>query len=294
MKNTQCVKTAVFPVAGLGSRFLPATKAIPKEMLIVVDKPLIQYAVEEARDAGIERFIFITSQGKASIEDHFDSSPNLEKILQDRNKTAELERLKALELDHGQVIFIRQHAPLGLGHAVWCARHLIGAEPFALILADDLILSKKPCLKQMIDNYTESDANMVAVMEVERENVNRYGVLNTASDATGIKIKAKGVVEKPSIKDTPSTTAIIGRYILHPQIFEHLEQQKPGINGEIQLTDAIQSMMQNHPLYGFRFEGQRFDCGTKEGWLEANFAFAYAEPELREQMIRTLSKYHPK
>lgn len=292
MNNTRDVKTAIFPVAGLGSRFLPATKAIPKEMLIVVDKPLIQYAVEEARDAGIERFIFVTSQGKASIEDHFDSSPNLEKILQDRNKIAELERLKALELVHGQAIFIRQHAPLGLGHAVWCARHLIGTEPFALILADDLILSKKPCLKQMIDNYTAIDANMVAVMEVERKNVNRYGILNTSSEAVGIKIKAKGVVEKPSVEDAPSTTAIIGRYILHPQIFQHLDQQKPGINGEIQLTDAIQSMMQNHSLYGFRFEGQRFDCGTKEGWLEANFAFAYAEPELREQMIRILSKYH--
>ncbi len=293
MNNTQGVKTAVFPVAGLGSRFLPATKAIPKEMLIVVDKPLIQYAVEEARDAGIERFIFITSQGKASIEDHFDSSPNLEKILHDRNKIADLKRLKALELDHGQAIFIRQHAPLGLGHAVWCARHLVGTEPFALILADDLILAEKPCLKQMIDNYTESDTNMVAVMEVERENVNRYGILDIASDATGIKIKAKGVVEKPSIEEAPSTTAIIGRYILNSQIFEHIGQQKPGINGEIQLTDAIQSMMKDHPLYGFRYDGQRFDCGTKEGWLEANFAFAYAEPDLREQMIRTLSKYHP-
>lgn len=286
------IKTAVFPVAGLGSRFLPATKAIPKEMLVVVDKPLIQYAVEEARDAGIERFIFVTSQGKSSIEDHFDRSPNLEKVLQDRNKNTELARLKALELNSGQAVFVRQHSPLGLGHAVWCARHLVGNEPFALILPDDLILSKKPCLKQMIDNYSENDANMVAVMNVERENVNRYGILDTTSNLSEVKIKANGVVEKPLVENAPSTTAIIGRYILHPQIFEYLGQQKPGINGEIQLTDAIQSMIQTHPLYGFRYEGQRYDCGTKEGWLEANFAFAYAEPELREHMIRVLNKYH--
>jgi UTP--glucose-1-phosphate uridylyltransferase len=284
------IKTCVFPVAGLGSRFLPATKSIPKEMLVVVDKPLIQYAVEEAKAAGIERFIFVTSQGKSAIEDHFDSSPILEETLRRRGKKAELEDLESLRLKPGQAIYIRQQSPLGLGHAVLCARHLVNEDAFALILADDLVLAEKPCLSQMIRAYERQDGNMVGVMEVEPEKTNRYGILDI-KEHDGEKIRAKSVIEKPTPQESPSNIAIIGRYILNQKIFNYLENQKPGASSEIQLTDGLQAMLKEVPLCGYRYQGERFDCGTKEGWLEANLAFAYADLELREGLHKTFQKY---
>lgn len=284
------IRTAVFPVAGLGTRFLPATKAIPKEMLIVVDKPVIQYAVEEARQAGIENFIFITAQGKSSIEDHFDVNSSLEQILDQRNKTAELEALREFQLDPGQATFIRQQNPLGLGHAVWCAHQLIGNEPFALLLPDDLILSSEPCLAQMITAYRKFGGNVVAVMDVPKEHVSRYGVLDIAQD-DGAHVQAKGVVEKPSIDKAPSTTAIVGRYILQPEIFEILGNHQKGAGGEIQLTDAFLPLIKTMPFHGVRYKGQRFDCGSKEGWLEANIAFAYTRPDSRDSLLASIEKH---
>jgi len=285
------IKTAVFPVAGLGSRFLPATKAIPKEMLVVVDKPLIQYAVEEAKAAGIEKFIFITSQGKEAIEDHFDSHSGLESILQARGKTDDLTKIRSIRIPEGQALFIRQHEPLGLGHAVWCARHYIQEDAFALLLADDLIQAKTPCLKQMVEAYSEEDGNMAAVIDVPKNEVNRYGVLNILTQF-GLKVCAKAVVEKPDAATAPSSTAIIGRYILRTSIFEPLGFKKQGAGGEIQLTDGLQTMLgANVPLTGFRFNGDRYDCGTKVGWLQANLALAAADPELRpylESVMTTL------
>ncbi len=284
------VKTCIFPVAGLGSRFLPATKSIPKEMLVVVDKPLIQYAVEEAKAAGIERFIFVTSQGKSAIEDHFDSSPTLETILKKRGKDQELQALEGLRLEPGQAIYIRQHAPLGLGHAVLCAEALVNEEAFAVILADDLVLSREPCLKQMLNAYQKEQGNMVGVMDVPYDQTHRYGILKISKEE-GQKVYADGVFEKPDIQKAPSRVAIIGRYVLKKEIFHHLHKQHPGAGGEIQLTDALQKMIPEKPLCGFRYSGQRFDCGTKEGWLEANIAFAASCPELRLNLKTVLGKY---
>ncbi|MCE2715967.1 MAG: UTP--glucose-1-phosphate uridylyltransferase [Pseudomonadota bacterium] len=282
------IKTAVFPVAGLGSRFLPATKAIPKEMLVVVDKPLIQYAVEEAKAAGIEKFIFITSQGKEAIEDHFDSHSGLESILHARGKNEDLAKIRSIRIPEGQALFVRQHEPLGLGHAVWCARHFIQEDAFALLLADDLIQAKVPCLKQMVESYSKDDGNMVAVIDVPKNEVNRYGVLDIGSQ-TNAKVSAKAVVEKPDISVAPSTTAIIGRYILSTSIFEPLGFKKAGAGGEIQLTDGLQSMLKaNTPLTGFRFQGERYDCGTKIGWLQANLALAASDPEVRPHLESVL------
>lgn len=284
------VRTAVFPVAGLGTRFLPATKASPKEMLVVVDKPLIQYAVEEARDTGIENFIFITSHGKAAIEDHFDINGSLERMLECRGKTAELAILRSSQLTPGQAVFIRQQAPLGLGHATWCARQMVGNEPFALILADDLILAPKPCLSQMVEAYQQLGGNVVAVMDVAPEHVDRYGILDVLRD-DGVHVQAKGVVEKPAIGKAPSCTAIVGRYILQPEIFTILERQQTGEGGEIQLTDSFSALIKDMPFHGVRFDGQRFDCGLKEGWLEANLAFAHARPDLRGHLLSAIEKH---
>jgi UTP--glucose-1-phosphate uridylyltransferase len=284
------IRTAVFPVAGLGTRFLPATKALPKEMLVVVDKPVIQYAVEEAREAGIENFIFITGPGKTSIEDHFDVNACLEQILEQRHKTVELEALREFQLDPGQATFIRQQTPLGLGHAVWCARQAVGSQPFALILTDDLILTSKPCISQLIEAYQQFGGNIVAVSNVPPQNVHRYGILDIAQD-DGIHVQANGVVEKPSIDKAPSTTAIVGRYILQPEIFEILGNQHQGAGGEIQLTDAFPVLIKSMPFHGVRFTGQWFDCGSKEGWLEANIAFAYTRPDLKDHLLASIEKH---
>lgn len=286
------VKTAIFPVAGLGTRFLPATKASPKEMLIVGDMPLIQHAVLEAAEAGIERFIFITSQGKTAIEDHFDRNKLLETFLEQRHKTADLEKIRRSQLQPGQAIFIRQQDPLGLGHAVWCARHLIQDEPFALLLADDLIISKTPCTKQLVDAYeVNGPGNYAAVMEVAMEDVSKYGILDIHQQNNNVMI-AKSVIEKPASKTTPSRTAIVGRYILDPRVFSYIDTQKLGVGQEVQLTDAFNPMInQDISFLGILFEGERFDCGTKEGWLDANIAYAYKDPELKPRLLETLNKY---
>lgn len=284
------IRTCVFPVAGLGTRFLPATKSIPKEMLVVVDKPLIQYAVEEAKAAGIERFIFITSMGKSAIEDHFDAMPILEQTLHSRGKTRELALIQNACLNPGQAIYVRQQRPLGLGHAIYCAKELIEDDAFAVILADDLVQHTTPCLKQMIDAYSTADGNMVGVMDVAPTDVNRYGILAVSADNGG-KVTAGDVVEKPAPEKAPSRTAIIGRYVLQRGIFDKLANQSQGTGGEIQITDAIQAMMPQTPLTGYRFAGTRYDCGTKFGWLEANLAFALDDPELQEHLGNTYRQH---
>jgi UTP--glucose-1-phosphate uridylyltransferase len=267
------VRKAIFPVGGLGARFLPATKAMPKEMLPVVDKPLIQYAVEEAKAAGIEQFIFVTGRGKSAIEDHFDHSYALHDTLTGRGKRKELSLIDDLLPVPGQVAYLRQQHPSGLGHAVWCARHLAAGEPVAILLADDMVMAKTPCLKQMVDVYNRVGGNMVAVMDVPREHTNRYGVLKPGR-VDGPLTEIKGLVEKPKPADAPSTLSIIGRYILQPQVFDLLAEQKAGAGGEIQLTDALARMIGHGPFNGYRFEGRRFDCGDKAGFIEATIAYA--------------------
>ena len=273
------VRKAVFPVGGLGTRFLPATKAMPKEMLPVVDKPLIQYAVEEAEAAGIEEFIFVTGRGKSAIEDHFDYSWELEESLSSRGKTETLELVRSWVPAAGQVAYTRQQEPLGLGHAVWCARHLVGDEPFAILLADDLIQSRTPCLKQVVAAAEETRGNVVAVMDVPREHTQRYGVLDVASD-DGRLAELKGLVEKPAPADAPSTLSVIGRYILMPQVFDFLSLKERGAGNEIQLTDAMAKMIGQSPFHGLRFEGTRFDCGDKLGFLQATVAFGLDRDDL--------------
>jgi UTP--glucose-1-phosphate uridylyltransferase len=285
----QRVRKAVFPVAGLGTRFLPATKAMPKEMLTLVDRPLIQHAVDEARAAGIEQFIFVTSRGKGALEDHFDNNYDLKRTLEARKKQKALDLLRTTEIDSGQLLFTRQRDPLGLGHAVWCARHLVGDEPFAVLLADDVVLAEKPCLKQMIDAYEEVGGNMVAVVDVPRDQTNRYGILDVASD-DGRLADIKGLVEKPEPQDAPSTLSVIGRYILQPQIFAELEAKQVGAGGEIQLTDAMARLIGRQPFHGLRYEGKRYDCGDKVGFIAANVAFALAHGEMGSAVREALKE----
>ena len=277
------VRKAVFPVAGLGTRFLPATKVIAKEMLPVVDKPLIQYAVEEAAAAGIEYFIFITGRGKSVLVDHFDHAPELEALLDSRGKEEELESLLASMPEPGRVAAVRQQEPLGLGHAVWCARANLGNEPFAVLLPDELLMSDPPCLKQLMNVHEKVGGNVVAVTEVPQEQTNRYGILDVESD-DGKVAKAKGMVEKPDPASAPSRLANIGRYILDPAVFHHLDKQIKGAGGEIQLTDAIDATTDTIPFHGVRFEGDRFDCGDKVGFLTANIAFALKRPEIADRV----------
>ncbi len=284
------VRKAVFPVGGMGTRFLPATKAMPKEMLPVVDKPLIQYAVEEAEAAGIEEFIFVTGRGKSAIEDHFDYSFELQDILTERGKTREIDAISGPILKPGQVAYTRQQEPLGLGHAVWCARHLVGDEPFAVLLADDLVMAETPCLKQMVDAFAGTGGNLVAVMDVPREHTGRYGILDAGEENDAL-VEVRGLVEKPEPKDAPSTLSVIGRYILQPQVFGYLDRQERGAGNEIQLTDAMARMVGEMPFHGLRFDGHRFDCGDKVGFLEANIAFALAREDLGDEVRSMLRKY---
>ena len=284
------VRKAIFPVGGLGTRFLPATKAMPKEMLTIVDKPLVQYAVEEAIEAGIEEIIFVTGRGKAAIEDHFDVSYELEKTLSARGNSEVLTSISSIGLKPGQISYTRQMDPLGLGHAVWCARHLVGEEPVAILLADDLVMSKKPCLAQLIDAHRELGGNVVAVEEVPAEQTGRYGILDVESD-NGRHISVRGLIEKPKPAESPSKLAIIGRYILMPEIFKHLSDFEEGSSNEIQLTDAMAKMIGEMPFNGLRFEGKRFDCGDKIGFFEANVAFALERSEMRRDILQVLQKY---
>ncbi|SEV90783.1 UTP--glucose-1-phosphate uridylyltransferase [Aliiroseovarius sediminilitoris] len=277
------VTKAIFPVAGLGTRFLPATKSIPKEIMTLVDRPLIQYAIDEARAAGIKEFLFVTSRGKGALEDYFDNSPILEQELRKKGKDALLEILKDTNMESGAIAYIRQHKALGLGHAVWCARRLIGNEPFAVILPDDVIAAEKPCLQQMVEAYRETGGCMVAAMEVPAEKASAYGVLDVKQDM-GTMVSVKGMVEKPAIENAPSNLAVIGRYILTPDVLRSLNKMKSGAGGEIQLTDAIASeIKRGRDVFGYRFRGQRFDCGSKAGFLQATVAFGMAREELREE-----------
>lgn len=268
------VRKVVFPVAGLGTRFLPATKSIPKEMLTVVDKPVIQYAVEEAAEAGVEHFVFVTGRGKGAIEDHFDIAYELETTLKARGKTVEFEQLKSSRPIAGGASFVRQQEPLGLGHAVWCAREIVGDEPFALILPDMLVQAKPGCLKQMIDIYNARGGNVIAVEEVPHEHVNRYGVVALGESYGAETHRITGMVEKPKVEDAPSDLIISGRYILQPEIFARLETQKPGAGGEIQLTDSMIALLADQDFFAYRFKGRTFDCGDKVGYLAANVAYA--------------------
>jgi UTP--glucose-1-phosphate uridylyltransferase len=281
------LRKAIFPVGGLGTRFLPATKSMPKEMLPVVDKPLIQYAVEEARAAGFEEMIFVTGRGKSVIEDHFDYSYELQETLKDRHKDAELEMIDNLISNPGEMTYIRQQEARGLGHAVWCARNLVGSEPFAVLLADDLVQADVPCLKQMVEMYNEVGGNIVAVMDVPKQHTDRYGILKTGKES-GRLVEAVGLVEKPKPDVAPSTLSIIGRYILQPDVFGHLNEQKPGAGGEIQLTDAMALMCGRGRFHGYRFEGKRFDCGDKAGFLEANIAYALRHPKIGKVVRETV------
>lgn len=287
----QRIRKAVFPVAGLGTRILPATKAMPKEMLTVVDRPLIQYAVEEAKAAGIEEFYFVTGRGKSALEDHFDVAYEMEATLGERGKDQVLAELQSWLPEAGQIAYTRQQRPLGLGHAVWCARHLVGDEPFAVMLVDDLMVCKPPCLKQMVDAYEETGGNIVAVIEVPREQTNRYGVLDIVEDK-GQLVRAKGVVEKPNPAEAPSNLTIIGRYIIQPEVFGHLEDMKPGSGNEIQLTDGLAALIaEGQDFHGFRAAGRRFDCGDKLGYLEANIALGLEHPELGDGLRHVLKNY---
>ncbi len=278
------VTKAIFPVAGLGTRFLPATKSIPKEIMTLVDRPLIQYAIDEARAAGIKEFIFVTSRGKGALEDYFDNAPVLEQELRKKGKTELLDTLKSTNMESGAIAYIRQHKALGLGHAVWCARRLIANEPFAVILPDDVIAADKPCLQQMIEAYQETGGSMVAAMEVAPEKASAYGVLDIDQDLGKI-VHVKGMVEKPEPSEAPSSLAVIGRYILSPKVLQNLNKIKSGSGGEIQLTDAIaREIEEGRDVFGYRFDGQRFDCGSKAGFLQATVSFALARPDLREDL----------
>ncbi len=281
--NTKVTK-AIFPVAGLGTRFLPATKSIPKEIMTLVDRPLIQYAIDEAREAGITDFIFVTARGKSALEDYFDSNPELEKTLFSKGKTDLLKQLRDTDMESGAIAYIRQREALGLGHAVWCARRLIAPnEPFAVLLPDDVIAGQVGCLKQMVEAYQEVGGNMVATMEVAPEQISSYGVIDPI-ESNGRIVTAKGMVEKPNAEAAPSNLAVIGRYILRPEIFDALKGQSAGAGGEVQLTDAICAQVgSGTPVTGYRFKGDRFDCGSKAGYLQATVAFGLARAELHDE-----------
>ena len=274
------IKKAIFPVGGLGTRFLPATKAMPKEMLPVVDKPLIQYAVEEAAEAGVEEFIFVTGRNKTAIEDHFDHSFELEETLAAKGKDEALHLVKDMLYTPGSVFYVRQQQPAGLGHAVWCARHLVGSEPVAVLLADDLILGAS-CVKEMVDAY--KGGNMVAVMDVPHEQTGSYGIVTPGAD-DGRIVQVEGLVEKPDPSSAPSNIAVVGRYIVTPEVFETLAAKEHGAGGEIQLTDALAKQIGKAPFSGVRFSGERFDCGSKLGFLQANVAFGLKNNAMRDQL----------
>ncbi|MDF2799144.1 MAG: galU [Devosia sp.] len=283
------VRTAVFPVAGLGTRFLPATKALPKEMLTVVDRPLIQYAVDEAREAGIQHFVFVTGRNKGVIEDHFDRQFELETTLEMRGKSAALDELRKDLPSAGHTSFTRQQEPLGLGHAVWCARDIVGNNPFALLLPDMLFKGTPGVLKQMMDAYEETGGNVIAVEEVPHEEVSSYGVVARGpGEDNGFRITQ--MVEKPKPADAPSNLIISGRYILQPEIFSLLAEQTKGAGGEIQITDAMQTLMQGQQFTGVKYQGKSFDCGSKNGFLMANIVYALDRPDIRDGFLKELRK----
>lgn len=277
------IKKIVFPVAGLGTRFLPATKAIPKEMLPVLDKPLIQYAVEEALEAGIDQIMLVTGRNKQVMEDHFDHAFELEKILDEKGKSEALAISKSMLLPEGSIQYVRQMQPKGLGHAIWCARHFVNGSPFAVALPDDLILGKPGTLKQMVEAYEKVGGNMVATMDVAREKTSSYGVI-TPGKRSGKLIEIKGLVEKPAPETAPSTEAVVGRYILQSEVMDHLSAKQIGAGGEIQLTDAMAKLIGSQPFHALNFDGERFDCGSKVGWLMANISMAAQDPSTKSRI----------
>lgn len=280
------LRKAVFPVAGLGTRFLPATKAIPKEMLTVVDRPIIQYVVDEANEAGIEHLIFVTGRNKTVIEDYFDVQFELYNTLAERGKDDELARLKRMQPEPGTASFTRQQVPLGLGHAVWCARDIVGDEPFALLLPDMIMQARQGCLKEMVELYAETGSNIIGVQECDPAETHKYGIVGRGADI-GNGFQLTGMVEKPESKDAPSNLYINGRYILQPEIFSYLETQERGAGDEIQLTDAMLKLMNDQDFFGYHFKGRTFDCGSKEGFVEANLAFALWRPDLHDHIAMT-------
>ena len=287
---TKSVRKAVFPVAGLGTRFLPATKAMPKEMLTIVDRPIIQHVVDEARAAGIEHFIFVTGRNKSVIEDHFDKQVELEEVLRERGKTAELELLERNLPEPGQMSFTRQQSPLGLGHAIWCARELVGNEPFALLLPDVLVQTKGPgCLAQLLQVYDRYGGNVLAVEEVPQDDLHNYGVVDV-SDSQNDVFSVNGMVEKPTSGTAPSNLIIMGRYVLQPEIFDILETGDKGAGGEIQLTDAMLKLLPRQSFRALKYEGRSFDCGSKVGFLSANVAFALERDDVGRAFVEELQK----
>ena len=283
------VRKAVFPVAGLGTRFLPATKVLPKEMLPLNDRPLIQHAWEEARAAGIEEFIFVTGRYKNMLQEHFDFQPELEETLTARGKSDMLAKIRDSEMPEGKLFLTRQARPLGLGHAIWCAKDLVGDEPFAIILPDDVFLSDRPCLAQMVDLYNEIGGNLIAVEDVPQEEIYRYGIVDIREDH-GKMLSLRGLVEKPDPAAAPSSTAIVGRYILQPEIFAHLSVFEKGAGGEIQITDAMRRLLAEQSFHGLRYEGTRYDCGSRLGLLAANVAFGLDDPEIGDAVRDILHK----
>ncbi|WP_420415413.1 UTP--glucose-1-phosphate uridylyltransferase GalU [Roseibium sp.] len=282
---TKPIRKAVLPVAGLGTRFLPATKAVPKEMLTIVDRPIIQYVVDEARAAGIEHIVFVTGRNKQVIEDHFDVAYELEDTLKSRNKTAALDLLEKHRPVPGSTSFTRQQAPLGLGHAIWCARDIIGDEPFAILLPDVIIKSEVSCLKQMVDLYNTTGGNIIAVEEVPEDHTQNYGIVELSDKINGNADKITNMVEKPAPGTAPSNLMITGRYILQPQIFDLLSNQDTGAGGEIQLTDSMLKLMEGQSFASIKFEGRSFDCGSKAGFLSANIAFGLDDPKLAKEIL---------
>ncbi len=290
MTSFKPVRKAVFPVAGLGTRFLPATKAMPKEMLPINDRPLIQHVFEEAREAGIEEFIFITGRHKNMLEEHFDFQPELEQTLKARGKDDMLEKVRDSEMPAGKLFLTRQPKPLGLGHAVWCAAKLVEDEPIAILLPDDIVNYEKGCLAQMIDTYNQHGGNVVAVKDVPRKETSKYGILDIEEEK-GDTVSIKGLVEKPNPEDAPSTLSIIGRYILQPEIFNHLSAFEKGAGNEIQLTDAMAKLLGKQPFHGLRFKGDHFDCGSRLGFIAANLAYGLKDPEVGEGVREIMKSY---
>ncbi len=276
------IRKAVFPVAGLGTRFLPATKAIPKEMLPIVDRPLIQYAVDEAREAGIEQMIFVTGRGKSAIEDHFDIAYELERTMTDRGK--DISVLEPTRLGPGNCAYVRQQEPMGLGHAIWCARDIVGNEPFAIFLPDEFMHGSPGCMKQMIDAYHHVGGNLISVLEVPADKVSSYGVIKPGRRNSDTLTEVLGLVEKPRIEDAPSNLIISGRYILQPEVMHVLAAQEKGAGGEIQLTDAMAQMIGMQPFHAVKFNGTRYDCGSKVGYIEANLAVALSRPDMTDEV----------
>ena len=276
------VRKAVFPVAGLGTRFLPATKAIPKEMLPIIDRPLIQYAVDEAREAGIEQMIFVTGRGKTAIVEHFDHAFELETTMRDRSKS--LDVLEPTRIEPGNLVAVRQQVPLGLGHAIWCARAIVGDEPFAILLPDELMIGSPGCMKQMVEAYEELGGNLISVLERPRHELSSYGVIAPGAKVSDTLTEVTGLVEKPKIEEAPSNLIISGRYILQPEVMRTLENQEKGAGGEIQLTDAMARMIGEQPFHAVTFGGRRFDCGSKTGFVEATLALALERPDMEEDV----------